>query len=161
MSLQENFIKEIKANHRIIRKVCLVYARTKDDQEDLFQECLYNAWKAFPNFRHEAKFSTWLYKVALNTAMYNQRKNKKASLEVDFELSKHAYIKDDNIDDLAQLYQAISVLNAIEKSVILLFLDGLSYKEIGEITGFTENNVGVKLSRIREKLKKIMTTDGF
>jgi RNA polymerase sigma-70 factor (ECF subfamily) len=161
MSLQDNFIREIKANHGIIRKVCLVYARNRDDQEDLFQECLYNAWKAYPNFRGEAKFSTWLYKVALNTALYHQRKNKTASLNVDFELSKHAHIKDNNNDDLAQLYQAISVLNAIEKSVILLHLEGLMYKEIAEITGFTESNIGAKLSRIKEKLKKIMTTDGF
>lgn len=161
MSLQDNFIKEIKANHRIIRKVCLIYARSHDDQEDLFQECLYNAWKAFPNFRHEAKFSTWLYKVALNTALYHKRKSKTASLEVDLEFYKHVEYKVNNNDDLAQLYQAISILNAIEKSVVLLYLEGLNYKEIGEITGFTENNIGVKLNRIKEKLKKIMTTDGF
>lgn len=161
MSLQSIFIKEIKANHRIIKKVCLIYARTKDDQEDMFQECLFNAWKAFPNFRNDAKFSTWLFKVSLNTAMYHQRKNKTASMEVDLEMAKHPHFEQDDNDDLAQLYQAITVLNDIEKSVILLYLEGLSYSEIGEITGFTESNIGAKLSRIKAKLKKIMTKDGF
>lgn len=161
MSLQDRFIEEIKANHRIIRKVCLVYAHTNDDQEDLFQECLYNAWKAFPSFRHDAKFSTWLYKVALNTVLYQQRKNKIASMKVDLEMAKHLCIEQEGNDHLAQLYHAITVLNAIEKSVILLYLEGLSYREIGEITGFTESNVGAKLSRIKEKLNKIMTKDGY
>jgi len=161
MSLQDRFTQEIKANHRIIRKVCLVYARTKDNQEDLFQECLYNAWKAFPNFRKNAKFSTWLYKVALNTALYHQRKNKSTFMEVDFEFANYTGIEQDDNDSLAQLYQAITVLNAIEKSVILLYLEGLSYKEIGDITGFTETNIGAKLSRIKEKLKRILIKDGF
>lgn len=161
MNLQDRFIEEIKANHRIIRKVCLVYAHTKVDQEDLFQECLYNAWKAFPNFRNDAKFSTWLYKVALNTALYHRRKSKSASMEVDLELANHPLIEQEENEQLTQLYQAIAVLNDIEKSVILLYLENLSYREIGEITGFTESNIGAKLNRIKEKLKNIMTKDGF
>lgn len=160
MSLQDRFLKEIKSNHRIIRKVCLIYARTKDDQEDLFQECLYNAWKAFPDFRGDAKFSSWLYRVALNTALYHNRKNKSVSMEVDFELASHPFVEPDEEDSLAQLYQAIAVLNAVEKSVILLSLEGLSYREIGEITGFTETNVGAKLNRIKEKLKNIIVKNG-
>ena len=161
MSLQDRFLEEIKANHRIIRKVCLVYAHTRDDQEDLFQECLYNAWKAFPNFRRDSKISTWLYKVALNTALYHKRKNKSAAMEVDFEWAQHPSIEPDDNDHLAKLYQAIAVLNAIEKSVVLLYLEGLSYREIGEITGFTETNIGAKLSRIKNKLKNIIIKNGF
>lgn len=161
MSLKDRFIEEIKANHRIIRKVCLVYAQTKDDQDDLFQECLYNAWKAFPKFRNDAKFSTWLYKLALNTALYHQRKNKFSSMEVEIELAKNPKIELEDNDNFEQLYHAIMILNPIEKSVILLYLEGLSYREIGEITGFTETNIGAKLSRIKEKLKKILTKDGF
>jgi RNA polymerase sigma-70 factor, ECF subfamily len=138
-----------------------MYAKTKDEQHDLFQESLYNAWKAFPNFRHDAKFSTWLYKVALNTAMYSQRNNKSASMIVDLEFAMQSISEQHDPDQLNQLYQAINVLNDIEKSIILLYLEELSYKEIGEITGFTENNIGVKLNRIKEKLKKIMTQDGF
>ncbi|MDO9552226.1 RNA polymerase sigma factor [Rhodonellum sp.] len=161
MSLQDRFTAEIKANHRIIRKVCLIYAGTKDDQEDLFQECLYNAWKAFPDFRMEAKFSTWLYKVALNTALYHQRKNKSPALEVGFEMAYHLSTEQEDNDHFDQLYQAISILNGIEKSVILLHLEGMSYREIGEITGFTETNIGAKLTRIKEKLKKIIIKDGF
>ncbi len=161
MSLQDRFIEEIGANQRIIRKVCLVYAPNKDEQEDLFQECLYNAWKAFPAFRHDAKFSTWLYKVALNTALYYRRKNKAAFLQVDLKLAEGEHLDEQDDDNLKQLYKAIATLNATEKSVILLCLEGLSYKEIGEITGFSETNVGAKLSRIKERLKKIMTKDGF
>jgi RNA polymerase sigma factor (sigma-70 family) len=161
MSLQDRFLEEIKSNHRIIRKVCLVYARTKDDREDLFQECLFNAWKAFPGFRGDAKFSSWLYRVALNTALYYKRKSKSASMEVDLELAQHSFVEQDEEDSMAQLYQAINVLNAIEKSVILLYLEGLSYREIGDITGFSETNVGAKLSRIKVKLKNIIIKNEY
>ncbi|WP_373521139.1 RNA polymerase sigma factor [Aquiflexum sp.] len=161
MSLQQRFIEEIKTNHRIIRKVCLVYAKNRDDQEDLFQECLYNAWKAFPKFRADSKFSTWLYKVALNTALYQNRKSRVINSEVSLESIENSEIDHQDNDQLSQLYIAIAGLNDIEKSVILLHLEGMSYKEIGEITGFTESNVGVRLTRIKDKLKKIMTEDGF
>ncbi|MFC0264384.1 RNA polymerase sigma factor [Fontibacter flavus] len=161
MGLQERFIEEIKTNHRIIRKVCLVYAKNRDDQEDLFQECLYNAWKAFPKFRHDSKFSTWLYKVALNTALYQNRKSKVINNGVSLESIENIETDQQDSDQLSQLYLAIAGLNDIEKSVILLHLEGLSYKEVGEITGFTESNVGARLTRIKEKLKKIMTEDGF
>lgn len=161
MSLQQRFIEEIKTNHRIIRKVCLVYAKNRDDQEDLFQECLYNAWKAFPKFRADSKFSTWLYKVSLNTALYQNRKSKVINNGVSLESIENIDTDHQENDQLSQLYFAIAGLNDIEKSVILLHLEGLSYKEVGEITGFTETNVGVKLTRIKEKLKKIMTEDGF
>jgi RNA polymerase sigma factor (sigma-70 family) len=159
--LQDRFLEEIEAHHRIIRKVCLVYARTKDDQDDLFQECLYNAWKAFPAFRNESKFSTWLYKLSLNTALYYQRKNKSSSTAVPFDLARSHEIEQTDDNQFELLYYAIMQLNPIEKSVILLYLEGLSYREIGEVTGFTETNTGVKLSRIKEKLKKIMTEDGL
>lgn len=161
MSLQDDFTRQIKNNYRIIRKVCLIYGQTRDDREDLFQECLFNAWKAYPNFRKEAKFSTWLYKVALNTALYNKRKNKHAVMEVDLDLNRNAQEERTDHDQLAQLQYAIAKLNDIEKSIIMLFLDGLSYKEIGEIMGLTVSNVGVKLTRVKGKLKKIMTGDGF
>ncbi len=161
MSLQQRFIEEIKTNHRIIRKVCLVYAKNRDDQEDLFQECLYNAWKAFPKFRADSKFSTWLYKVALNTALYQNRKSKVINNGVSLESIENIETDHQENDQLSQLYFAIAGLNDIEKSVILLHLEGLSYKEVGEITGFTESNVGARLTRIKEKLKKIMTEDGF
>ena len=161
MSLQDDFTRQIKNNYRIIRKVCLIYGQTRDDREDLFQECLFNAWKAYPNFRKEAKFSTWLYKVALNTALYNKRKNKHAVMEVDLDLNRNAQEERTDHDQLAQLQHAIAKLNDIEKSIIMLFLDGLSYKEIGEIMGLTVSNVGVKLTRVKGKLKKIMTGDGF
>ncbi|MBW3466938.1 RNA polymerase sigma factor [Arthrospiribacter ruber] len=160
MSLQDRFLEEIKSNHRIIRKVCLVYARTKDDQEDLFQECLYNAWKAFPGFRGDAKFSSWLYRVSLNTALYHKRKSQSAYLEVDFDLAQYPFVEQKEEDSMAQLYQAIAVLNAVEKSIILLYLEDLSYREIGEITGFSETNVGAKLSRIKGKLKTIIIKNG-
>lgn len=161
MTLQDKFTEEIKAHHRIIRKVCLIYAKNHDDREDLFQECLFNAWKAFPKFRNDAKFSTWLYKVALNTAMYSNRKNKSATLEVDLNFAMELRSDQPDVHQIKQLYQAIEVLNDIEKSIVMLSLEEMSYKEIGEITGYTENNIGVKINRIKEKLKKIITHEGF
>jgi len=161
MKVQDKFIREVETHHLIIRKICLIYTQTKDDYEDLFQECLYNAWKSYPNFRYDSKFSTWLYKVTLNTALYHKRKNKVSALNVDVELSNYAQINDLKNDDLIQLYQAISTLNPIEKSVVFLYLEGMSYKEITEITGFTVSNVGTRLNRIKDKLKKILTNDRF
>jgi len=161
MKLQDKFIEQVETHHLIIRKICLIYTNTKDDYEDLYQECLYNAWKSFPKFRGDSKFSTWLYKVALNTALYHKRKNKASALIIDFEISNYARAKNLKNDDLAQLYQAISTLNPIEKSVIFLHLEGMSYKEIAEITGFTVSNVGVRLNRIKDKLKKVMSNHGF
>ncbi len=155
----ENTFLEIVDDHQgIIHKVCLMYRDTPEDQEDLFQEIVLQLWKAFPAFRGEAKISTWVYRIALNTAIVVFRK-KQVQLDVQEapllnDISSEHENPSDNED---RLFEALRRLGKAERAIIALFLEGYSYKEIGEISGITENYVAVKISRIKQKLKNILT----
>ena len=123
----------------------------------MFQEIVLQLWKAFPKFRREAKASTWMYRIALNTGIAVFRKNK-ISLEFEESLPKsypnHATVETSENED--RLFAAIRTLNPAERAIIALYLEDYAYKEIAEITGITENYVGVKISRIKDKLKEIL-----
>jgi len=156
--LQDRFIEEIKANHRIIRKVCLVYAHTRVDQEDLFQECLYNAWKAFPNFRNDAKFSTWLYRITYNTCISELRKRKVKFISTD-EVQLDGESVEMSLEGLPEenrekcIKAAMGKLPEDEYTLVLLYyFDEQAVEEISKITGLTDSNVKVKLFRARKKL---------
>ena len=155
--MEKTFLKIVDENQGIIYKVCKMYRNSKEDQEDLFQEIVLQLWKAFPNFRQESKASTWMYRIALNTAMLIFRKKK---IELDFKETIPANIYPKNYDEPSEneerMFEAFRTLNEAERAIIALFLEDYSYKEIAQITGATENNVGVKISRIKEKLKKIL-----
>ena len=115
-------------------------------------------WKSYPNFREEAQFSTWMYRVALNTAISNVRKENKApSFEHLRETDRMAEDKNDEKERVRLLYQAISKLNRIDKAIILLWLEEKNYKEIAAILGTTKTNVSVKLVRIKRKLEELVT----
>jgi len=158
--LEKEFVKIITENQGIIHKVCSVYCDTEEDRRDLFQEILTQLWKSFPTFREESKFSTWMYRVALNTAITSFKKNKRQpdqnGLTIEnIQLAQEEY--DPTTDEqMRMLHQAIAKLSGIEKSIILLFLENKSYEEIAEITGITQNYVRVKMNRIKHKLKKYM-----
>lgn len=148
------------ANHLgILHKICRSYKKDQDDRDDLFQEIVYNAWKSYPKFERRSKFSTWLYRVALNTALYQNRKDRFFGKTTILDDAHHvsAEVKDDNTD---LLWLAINRLDELEKSIVVLYLEELPYKEISEITGLTENNIAVKLNRIRTKMKKILEEYG-
>jgi len=155
--MEQDFLKIVEAHQGIIYKVCKMYRDTREDQEDLFQEIVLQLWKAFPKFRGKAKVSTWMYRIALNTAIAIFRKNK---IELDFSeniqretLSKSAEETSENEE---RLFEAIRTLNKADRAVIALYLENYPYREIAEITGITENYVGVKISRIKEKLKNFL-----
>jgi len=154
---KKEFSGLIKANQRIIHKITFIYADGKADQEDLFQEICLQLWKAYPNFREESKFSTWMYRVALNTAISTIRKKKN---NVEFELLKDQgqipEIPTEDKEDIEKLYKAISKLNRIDKAIILLWLEEKSYDEIASIMGTTKSNVSVKLVRIKRKLEELI-----
>jgi RNA polymerase sigma-70 factor (ECF subfamily) len=156
MQKQQEFIKHIKENEGIIFKITLVYAFNDDDKKDLYQEIVYQLWKSYDSFRGDSKFSTWMYRIALNTAITYLKKEKKNGNKVQIDkilLSKIEKV-DTLMDERIQLiYAQIKKLNAIEKGVILLYLEGKNYEEIGVITGFTPSNVGTRLNRIKQKLK--------
>lgn len=153
--MEKDFLKIVEENQGIIYKVCKMYRNTREDQEDLFQEVVLQLWKSYPKFRRESKVSTWMYRIALNTAMAIYRKNK---VELEFEeripvdyRSNYIEIPSENEE---RLFEAISTLNKAERAIIALYLEDYPYNEIAEITGITENYVGVRISRIKEKLKK-------
>ncbi|MDC1105368.1 RNA polymerase sigma factor [Prolixibacteraceae bacterium] len=158
--MKQEFLDNISEHQKIIHKVCSVYCADKECREDLFQEILVQLWRAYPSFKGEAKFSTWMYRVAFNTAITYFKKEKRNVSTQSIE-SEMFYISDEGKDEefeerIEFLHRAISTLSSIEKSIILLFLEEKKYDEISEIMGITQNNVRVKISRIKDKLKKIM-----
>jgi RNA polymerase sigma-70 factor, ECF subfamily len=154
MSEQE-FISLLNQHQKIIHKICHVYMHDAFEREDLFQEITLQAWKAFSSFRGDSQFSTWLYRVALNTAITFYRKEKKQVPVVqknDFpEASEEVNEKE---DQLSAMHKAIASLSNIDKALVMLFLDDYSYIQIGEMLGITANNVAVKMNRIKTKLKE-------
>jgi RNA polymerase sigma-70 factor (ECF subfamily) len=154
---KQTFAQLIKENQHIIHKICLVYTSDHEDRRDLFQEICLQLWKSYGSFREESKFSTWLYRVALNTAIGDIRKKKKWMVNEPFkkvqESPEEAYEKKEKLN---VLYKTISKLNRIDKAVIILWLEEKSYEEIGEIVGMTSKNVSVRLVRIKQKLQKMI-----
>jgi len=155
--MERAFLKIVEDNQGIIYKVCKMYRDTKEDQEDLFQEIILQLWKAFPEFRKESKVSTWMYRIALNTAIAIFRKNK---IELEFKESIPKSYQPNNEDITSEneerMFEAIRTLNKAERAIIALYLEDFPYKEIAKMTGITENYVGVKISRIKEILKNIL-----
>lgn len=156
MDKKEQFINTIKENEGIIYKITSVYTNSQEDQKDLYQEIVYQLWKSFESFKGKSKFSTWIYRVAINTSIAHINKGKKRvhQVSMDFRLLTIPDEQDTLLAErLSTLYAHIKLLNAIEKGLILLFLEGRSYEEIAAITGFSKTNVGTRLGRIKNKLK--------
>lgn len=162
--LEAEFVTLINRHIGMIYKVCNIYCQDPEDRRDLFQEIVLQLWKGYPSFKQEAQFSTWLYRVALNTAISNFRKitrrPRNISLtEAGIDIPDPAAISAGD-EKIKLLYKAIEQLTIIEKAMVLLHLDGCTYNEIAAITGISNNNVGVKLNRIKSKLEKILIVYG-
>ena len=157
LQLQKEFLEHLEANRKIIYKVCFIYCRNKSDVNDLYQEIVLQLWKSYPSFRQRSAFTTWMYRVALNTAITAARKS-----AIIFETDNVPEISYDceSIMDLSEdtrlLYKAISKLERMEKAVILLWLEDRSYKEISDTMGISVKNVSVKITRIKVKLSSIL-----
>lgn len=154
MLSEKDFIKTIQQNQQIIFKVCNMYRDTKADREDLFQEILLNAWKGIKNFKGDSKFSTWLYRVALNTAISFFKKDKKQQKAFEAERISYQEGSDNQLEQIEAMNKAISELSAIDKALVVLYLENHSHQQIAEVMGITANNVGVKMSRIKVVLKE-------
>jgi RNA polymerase sigma factor (sigma-70 family) len=156
----EKDLIDILNNHRgLIYKVCNLYCSDYEDRKDLFQEIVFQVWKSQASFRRESSLSTWMYRIALNTAITHFKKEKRS---INHSLPIHD-IDIPDIDDSdekeelsKELFKAIEGLDKIDKSIILLYLEEKSYDEISEITGLSKTNVGVKLSRIKTKLSNTL-----
>lgn len=158
--LEKSFVKQLQENQNIIHKICRLYTDNEDAHKDLFQEITIQLWKAFPKFRGESKFSTWAYRVALNTAITLYRKKTKRVSTIEFESGKHFLKEEDyNYEEEEQiklLYQAVYQLNDIEKALVFMYLEDKDYNEISTTLGISEVNARVKMNRIKGKLKKIL-----
>jgi RNA polymerase sigma factor (sigma-70 family) len=156
---REKFISVIKENQNLIFKICYSYCPNAENRKDLQQEILMQLWNSFSKFDGRVKISTWIYRVALNTAISfyrndSKHKNKKVKIDasvISLSDSGFALEKDENI---ATLYQFINNLNNMDKALILLWLDDNKYKDIAEILGISETNVATKINRIKKILKE-------
>ncbi|GET26811.1 RNA polymerase sigma factor [Prolixibacter sp. NT017] len=161
--MDREFLRKISDNQGIIHKVTGIYCDNPEDRKDLFQEILIQLWKSYESFRNESKFSTWMYRVALNTAITAFKKASRHPLgnqveSVNFQLTAEEYDYEFE-ENLKLLHKAIEQLTGVEKSIILLYLEDKKYEEIAEITGITQNYVRVKMNRIKKKLKAILNVD--
>ncbi len=158
--LEQKFIKELEVNQNIIHKVCRAYTNNASDHNDLFQEISIQLWKAYDKFRGDSKFSTWMYRVALNTSISLYRRSKRQVKTGEIydnlkELEYEAY--DDSTErQLAMLYKAIYALNDVDKALVLLYLEDKPYKDIALCLGISEVNARVKMNRAKNKLKEML-----
>lgn len=161
---EQEFLSRIEQHKGILYKVSKMYMDNRDDQDDLFQEMVCQLWKAYDSFKGESQFSTWMYRVAINTAIVFLKKEKRKvdKYEIVSENIKEedcdAHIKESQIE---HFYKAVQKLDKIDKAIIFYQLEGFSHREIGENLGISEGNARVKLNRAKEKLKEIIKNQGY
>lgn len=155
---KQAFLRLVEDNKGIIIKVCSSYCRDKSDREDLAQEIIYELWKSMPRFNARHKFSTWMYRVALNTAISFYRKERRTGYTVpftgvDMDIADAGNEGGEGDGDLRLLQQLIARLKDLDRALILLYLEEKTYGEIAEIVGISETNVATRLSRVKDRLK--------
>ena len=153
--LEQQFTKTVKEQKSTIYTVCYMFSKDADEVNDLFQEVLINLWKGFESFEGRSDIRTWVYRVALNTCISLDRKKKRRQqaerLTMDINLFED---HDEDTRQVALLHKRISLLQPFDRAIVLLWLENLSYEEIGQIVGISAKNVSVRLYRIREQLKQ-------
>lgn len=150
---EREFAELVRQQKSTIYTVCYMFSNDEDEVNDLFQEVLVNLWKGYGSFRNESKLSSWIYRVSLNTCISLDRKKKKIGKRVPLDMNINLFEdRDEDTKQIQQLYDRIHRLGPVDRAIILLWLDNLSYDEIGAIVGISTKNVSVKLVRIREKL---------
>ncbi|MEO7992491.1 MAG: RNA polymerase sigma factor [Chryseolinea sp.] len=152
--LEKEFTDQIDQNRGIIYKVIRLYVHHEDDEKDLFQEILFQAWRSYPRFLGQSKFSTWLYRVALNTVLTFKRRIKLVEPHEDMSRFNAVSTHGNRNEESEALFVAIRMLNEIDRMIVTLHLDGYENEEIADIIGITRNNTAVKLHRIKETLTK-------
>lgn len=154
---ERQFLELFETNKASIRRVCYGYLNSSSEVDDLFQEVMTNVWHSLPTFRGEAKISTWVYRIAVNTALVYRKKWKQGEELPELpDQGRGAHQTMEDQERLSMLHAAIATLPDQERLVVTLLLEGLSYKEIADVTGITVNYVGVKISRIKETLEQLI-----
>lgn len=160
LSKQDQFLQTLAAHERIVFKICHVYCKQEADREDLAQEIVLQLWKAFPRYDDRYKFSTWMYRIALNVAISFSRKSKRRREKMHalagnlIEMGDPSFMENQHAERIGMLYHFIEQLDKMNKALMLLYLEEYSYEEIAEVLGISTSNVGTKLNRIRKKLTK-------
>ena len=152
---EQTFSKMIREQKSTIYTVCYMFSQNQDDVNDLFQEVLVNLWRGFDGFEGRSEVRTWVYRVALNTCIsldHKRRSRPNVSLTLDINLFEDS---DRDTQQVCMLHRRISRLRPFDRAIVLLWLEDLSYEEIGQIVGISEKNVSVRLFRIKEELKRL------
>lgn len=155
MNKEKEFTDRLMQHQHIIYKICLMYADEKEDIADLYQETVYNLWKSYDQFENRSRFSTWVYRITLNTCITDIRQRKRKGTNCPLELANINLLEEDDPKQemLKEMYAMIHQLNKLDRMYIMLWLDGKTYEEIAEIIGTNRNQVATRLHRIKEKLK--------
>ena len=157
MDKKDNFITAINENQGLIFKAASIYTNNNEDKNDLSQEIIYQLWKSFDTFQQKSSLSTWIYRVALNVAIYHLKTSKRKikTEPLDKQFLNFQETNNKEIEEKWQMFkQHIDTLNLLDKGIVLLYLENKSHEEIGQIIGISTSNVGTKLARIKEKLKQ-------
>ncbi|WP_090787547.1 RNA polymerase sigma factor [Pedobacter sp. ok626] len=161
---EKEFLDQVETHKGIIHKISRMYMDDDDDQKDLFQEIICQLWKSYDSFNHQSKFSSWMYRVALNTAIVYFKKQKRkedAYATIAHEIEVPTDDAETKEIQLAHFYKALQQLDKIEKALMFYFLEDYSHKEIGENLGISEGNARVKLNRAKNKLKELIKKQGY
>lgn len=156
--LEKVFLIAFERNKNRIYRICCSYSVENENAQDLFQEVLYHIWKSLPNFKSNSSIDTWIYRITINVCLrIKEKQNKKDKLflpieNIEFEDFQEYIDSNKENEQLKYLFACIKLLNKTDKSIILLYLEDLAYKDIAEITGMTENHIAVKVKRIKKKL---------
>ena len=154
-SIEQKFTQLVREHKSTIYTVCYMFSKDQEEVNDLFQDTLVNLWKGFDSFRHESEPRTWVYRVALNTCLSYERKKKREVERVPLTMDINLYTDDDaESKQVRILHERINRLDVFDRAIIMLWLENMSYEEIGDIVGLSPKNVSVKLVRIKEQLKK-------
>ncbi|MBH1960240.1 MAG: RNA polymerase sigma factor [Kaistella sp.] len=156
---EQEFSKLIKDNQGLIIKVSRLYTNSLEDEQDLFQEIVLQLWRSYDSFKGQSKISTWMYRVALNTAITLFRKKTKSPQTdelMDFHQKGFLEDDDDKQQQISLLYKVVKMLPHVERAIVMMYLDDLPYRDISENLGITEVNARVKMNRLKKTLKELM-----
>lgn len=154
-TLDTTFAQMVREHKSTIYTVCFMFSKDSDEVSDLFQEVLINLWKGYASFQNRSSVDTWIWKVSFNTCIsYERKKQKRATLPLTMDINLFED-KDEDSRQIRQLYDRIHRLKPFDRAIVLLWLENMSYKEIGAIVGISTKNVSVRLYRIKEELKKM------